>query len=222
MPTRAKFTSETAREPPEEVWAWGVSSSLFSTLGVQPTLGRVFLDEERAPAGDFRYTEVAILSHRLWQRRFDGDPGIVGKQILLDSGPSTVVGVMPPGFDLPPISVGATVLQRRADVYLPMYYQAYQQPRRFRQVAVVGRLAPRRRPVDGPGGNDLASSDGLKEAYPEDMAGWRVVVVPLHAALAENYGGGLYLLMGAVVLRVARGVRQRGEPAHGAAIRPVR
>jgi putative ABC transport system permease protein len=182
---------------PEEVWAWGVSSSLFATLGVQPTLGRVFLDEERAPAGDFRYTEVAILSHRLWQRRFGADPDIVGKQIELDSGPSTIVGVMPPGFDLPPISVGATVLHRQTDVYLPMYYQAYQQPRRFRQVAVIGRLAP---------GVDISIAqsemtllaDGLREAYPEDMSGWSVVVVPLRAALAENYGSGLYLLMGAV------------------------
>lgn len=184
---------------PEEVWAWGVSSSLFETLGVQPMMGRVFLDDERAPAGDFRYTEVSILSHRLWQRRFGADPEIIGQTILLDSGPSTVVGVMPPGFDLPPISMGATVVHRRADVYLPMFYQAYQQPRRFRQVSVIGRLAP------GVGLETAQSemtqlADGLREAYPEDMAGWSVVVVPLHAALAENYGGGLYLLMGAVVL----------------------
>ena len=66
---------------PEEVWAWGVSSSLFATLGVQPQLGRAFLDEERAPPGDFRYTDVAILSHRLWQRRFGGDDDIVGRTI---------------------------------------------------------------------------------------------------------------------------------------------
>jgi predicted permease len=185
--------------PPEEVLAWSVSPSLFATLGVQPMLGRVFLDEERAPPGDFRYTEVAILSHRLWQRRFGADPDIVGRTISLDAGPATVLGVMPPGFDVPPVSEGDQVLYRRADVYLPIHYQAYQQPRRFRQVAVIARLAPGVSFSTAQSEMNLLAS-GLQEAYPEDMSGWSVIVTPLHAALAVDYGGGLYLLMAAVGL----------------------
>jgi predicted permease len=185
--------------PPEEVWAWGVSSSLFTALGEQPVLGRLFVEEERAPPGDYRYTEVAILSHRLWQRRFEGDPDIVGRTITLDGGPATVVGVMPPGFDLPPISQGDVVLSRRADVYLPMFYEAYQQPRRFRQVAVVGRLASGA-PLETAQAEMRQLASGLAEAYPEDMAGWDVVVTPLHVAVEGRYGSGLYLLMAAVGL----------------------
>jgi predicted permease len=187
------------QDVPEEVWAWSVSSSFFATLGVQPMLGRTFLDEERAPPGDFRYTGVAILSHRLWQRRFGADPDIVGRTISLDAGSSTVVGVMPPGFDTPPVSQGDHVLYRRADVYLPMFYEAYQQPRRFRQVAVVGRLAPGVDFSTAQSEMNLLAS-GLEEAYPEDMSGWSVIVTPLHAALATDYGSGLYLMMAAVGL----------------------
>lgn len=192
--------------PPEEVWAWGVSSSLFATLGVQPIMGRVFLAEERAPPGDFRYTEVVIISHRLWQRRFGADPEIVGRTISLDAGPATVVGVMPAGFDLPPISQGDRVVTRTADVYVPMFYQAYQQPRRFRQVAVVGRLRSDT-PLETAQAEMSQLAAGLAEAYPEDMAGWDVAVTPLHIAVEGRYGGGLYLLMAAVglVLLIACG-----------------
>ncbi|MCK5652395.1 MAG: ABC transporter permease, partial [Gemmatimonadetes bacterium] len=190
----------------EQVYAWGVSSSLFSVLGVQPMMGRVFLDEERAPPGVYRWTDVAILSHSIWQRRFGADPDILGKQITLDGGPATVVGVMPPGFDLPPSSYWGTTVQRHADVYLPLFYEAYQQPRGYRQFGVLGRLAP---------GVSLEAAQeemtrlarGLEESYPEAMAGWTAKVTPLHALLAESFGSELYLLMGAVglVLLVACG-----------------
>lgn len=190
----------------EQVYAWGVSSSLFTVLGVQPMMGRVFLDEERAPPGVYRWTEVAILSHSIWQRRFGADPDILGKQITLDAAPATVVGVMPPGFDIPATTYYGTTVQRHADVYVPLSYQAYQQPRRFHQFRVLGRLAP---------GVSLEAAQeemtrlarGLEETYPEAMAGWTARVTPLQSLLAEQFGGELYLLMGAVglVLLVACG-----------------
>jgi putative ABC transport system permease protein len=74
-----------------------VSASVFSTLGVSPTLGRGFLPEEDRDGGP----QVAVLSHDLWQGRYAGDPGIVGRRIEIDRVPHTVVGVMPPGFALP-------------------------------------------------------------------------------------------------------------------------
>jgi putative ABC transport system permease protein len=190
----------------EQVYAWGVSSSLFSALGVQPMMGRVFLDEERAPPGVYRWTEVAILSHSIWQRRFGADPDIVGKHITLDAAPATVVGVMPPGFDIPPIAYRGTTVQRHADVYLPLFYQAYQQPRRFRQFGVIGRLAPGVS-LEVAREEMTRLARGLEEVYPEAMAGWTAMMAPLHALLTENFGSELYLLMGAVglVLLVACG-----------------
>ncbi len=85
---------------PEDIPVGRVSSNLFSTLGIQPRIGRSFTPEEDRPGND---TEV-ILSDSLWQRRFHGDPGIVGSRILLNDVPYEVVGVLPPGLQIPKVS----------------------------------------------------------------------------------------------------------------------
>ena len=82
---------------PEQLRAQGVSAGFFEVLGVQPLEGRWFLPEEDQPGRE----HVVILSHRLWQSRFGGDRFIVGRRILLDGVPYTVVGIMGPAFDYP-------------------------------------------------------------------------------------------------------------------------
>ena len=67
---------------------------MFDLLQVPPALGRSFRAEEDAPGKD----AVIILSHGMWQRRFGGDPGILGRAITLSGTPVTVIGVMPAGF----------------------------------------------------------------------------------------------------------------------------
>jgi putative ABC transport system permease protein len=85
-----------------------VSQEYFRVLGVRPQLGREFLPEEDQRGG----ASAAILSHGLWQRRFGGDPDVVGRVISLDGVPTTVVGVMPAGFHaLPPVDVWSTLAQ---------------------------------------------------------------------------------------------------------------
>lgn len=74
-----------------------VSKDYFDVLGVAPALGRTFLADEDQPTGP----GAIILSHGLWQRRFGGDSGVIGRAILLDGIPTTVVGVMPPAFRSP-------------------------------------------------------------------------------------------------------------------------
>lgn len=84
-------------ELPEFVNAAAASWNLFSTLGVQPALGRPFTPlEDRHDA-----SPTAILSWTLFQRRYNGDPAILGKTIRLNARPYTVVGIMPQGFDYP-------------------------------------------------------------------------------------------------------------------------
>ena len=73
-----------------------VSADLFPLLGVQPFLGRVFLPNEDEPGN-----HVVILGHDLWQRRFGGDRGIIGRTVTLDGQPFQVIGVMPPRFTFP-------------------------------------------------------------------------------------------------------------------------
>jgi len=94
----AAFTDQrlnlTGAGEPEEVSVQFATPSLFHVLGVQPILGRDMKEED----GDKDAPPIAILSNGFWQRRFGGDPQIVGKPILLNGTPFTVVGVMPPGF----------------------------------------------------------------------------------------------------------------------------
>lgn len=82
---------------PERLSGAFVTADFFRLLGRMPREGRAFLPQEEAKDRN----QVTVLSHGLWQRRFGGDPGIVGRSLTLDGSPFIVVGVMPPGFDFP-------------------------------------------------------------------------------------------------------------------------
>jgi len=87
----------TDRGEPETLTGWQIQAEYFKILGIQPQLGRIFTPEEHEPGGKF----VALLSHKVWQRRFGGDPNIVGEKIRINGESYEVVGVMPPGFNHP-------------------------------------------------------------------------------------------------------------------------
>ena len=82
---------------PERVGAAGVTAGFFETLGVTPLLGRTLAPDEEAPGGP----PVALISHGLWQRRFGGDPALLGKAISINGDQRTVIGILPPEFDFP-------------------------------------------------------------------------------------------------------------------------
>jgi len=86
----------TGNAEPERLGAVRASSAVFSLLGAQAMLGRVFLPEEDTPDK----TLTVILSHSLWRRRFGGDPKVLGQTLTINGRAYTVVGVMPPDFAL--------------------------------------------------------------------------------------------------------------------------
>src|ERR1700687_857663 len=88
----------TGVERAEELAGMQVSANLFDTLGVSPVRGRTFDASEDQPASK----HVAVLSYQLWQRRFGGDSGIVGREIVLNGDSYTVTGVMPESFHFAP------------------------------------------------------------------------------------------------------------------------
>jgi putative ABC transport system permease protein len=81
---------------PERILGQTVSPGMFRTLGVHPIIGRTFTDAEDVVD---QVAPVVVISHRMWQRRFLGDPAIVGRTLTLDRVPTTIIGVMPDGFD---------------------------------------------------------------------------------------------------------------------------
>ncbi len=85
------------RGEPTRVWFNGVSGTFFDTLGVPPLLGRTLRPEDDVPNGP----AVAVLNHGAWVRRFGSDPRVVGSRLMLDGMAVEVVGVMPPGVDVP-------------------------------------------------------------------------------------------------------------------------
>ncbi|HSN85871.1 MAG TPA: ABC transporter permease, partial [Thermoanaerobaculia bacterium] len=82
---------------PERVRGALVSSNFFRAFGARPALGRDFQPRDEQPEAE----PVVILSERLWQRRYNSDPGILGKTIVLDDAPATVVAVLEGGFRAP-------------------------------------------------------------------------------------------------------------------------
>jgi predicted permease len=92
-----------------------VSADFFSTLGVAPHVGRGFTADEERPGID-----VAVLSWQLWQTRFAGDAAIVGRAVMLDRRPYTVVGVMPAAFEFP--RRGPQINNTPADVWVPLQF----------------------------------------------------------------------------------------------------
>jgi putative ABC transport system permease protein len=181
---------------PERLEGLRVSRDFFRTLGVRPALGRDFLaaEDERGKH------HVAIVSYGLWQRRLGGDRHLLGKTILLDGIPYTLVGVLPKGLESPFSTNG----YKAAEIWAPLAYN----PglpfacRTCRHLRAVARLRPG---VTAARANQEldAVSRVLVAEHPRDYDGPGTAVVPLDENLVGDYRPSLLLLMGAVGLVLA-------------------
>ncbi|HEX5715976.1 MAG TPA: ABC transporter permease [Thermoanaerobaculia bacterium] len=170
-------------EGPEQIEIDAVSADLFPLLGVAPVLGRGFTPMEDRPNGP----PVVLLSHGLWQRRFRGDPGILGSEVIAGGKPHRVVGIMPPGFEYPDVR----------EAWVPLGSRFAQGPRSDRNLQVKARLGP---------GVSLKEAQAemstllrrLEEMHPETNAGWSASIEPLRQRLAPaELRAPFYILAGA-------------------------
>jgi len=196
---------------PERLASLRVSREYFSVLGVAPALGRDFLAEEDIPGS----ARVAILGHGLWQRRFGGDPGIIGRTVLMSEIPFTIVGVMGPEF--------RDYLSPDVQLWTTLRYDT--QPwtcRTCRHLRFVARLAPGVAPTTAQRELDLRF-ERIAADHPGDYASQGTTVVPLQAQLTADIRAGLlavtlgvgFVLLIAVAnvmnLQLGRAARRQGE-----------
>ena len=183
---------------PERIVGARVSATLFPMLRGQPMLGRPLRDHDERPGHD----EVAVLGYGLWQRRFGGDPAIVGGLVVLDSKPYTVVGVMPAAFEFPHPGFRHS---QGAELWLPL---AFTEDQRQDHSSYSLRVLARMRPGLSPpavGAELIRLAARMEQEQPRtyrgprgEDGGWRVRFVPLRDEVVGDAGRGLLLLLGAV------------------------
>jgi putative ABC transport system permease protein len=173
---------------PEQVSGALVSSDFLPVFGAEPELGRGFL-----PAEDRSGTErVAILSYSLWRRRFGLDRAVVGRAIVLNGEPHTVVGVMPARFQL----LGH---KGEIDLWLPFGLDSFRDRRFARAVsslAVFGRLGPGATLLQAQAEMDTIAAR-LERQYPENR-GWKIRLVSLQEQAVRRLRPSLVVLLAAV------------------------
>ena len=178
----------TGRAEPEELPALLVSANFFDVLGVRPALGRAFLPGEDELGGP----RAVILGDAFWRTRLGADPDIVGKTLSLGGEPTTVVGVLPPGFPFAPGLDARVVLaaQPRGDRATRRSLNWIRPIARLRDGVTV---AQARRHL-------AAFEDALRERFPDALGGVLTDVVPLRDELVGRVEPVLLLLFVCVSL----------------------
>jgi putative ABC transport system permease protein len=176
--------SLTGAGEPERLLGTLVTPAFFDVLRILPLYGRTFQPEDGQEGQD----RIAVLGHGLWQRRFGGDPAVVGQTLRLDDAPVTVVGIMPEGFGFP---------SRTSELW-SVLSPPREPDRGNHYLEVVGRLRP---------GVGAAQADRALDAltarlageFPRVYEGFGVNVVPLHEHLVGDVRPALLVLLGAVL-----------------------
>ena len=202
---------------PQLLTGASATADLFATLGVQPEIGRPFSaadDQENAPA-------TVLISHHLWQTEFAADPAVLGRTIRLDDVPSTIIGVMPPGFLFP---------SRDAEIWTPMRFSVHDfEDRTNYFLQAIARLKPEVSLETARAEMRLVAAR-LEQAYPKENKDTGATVIGLRDELSENTrllllglcGAALCVLLIACTnlgnLLLARAIARRKELAVRAAL----
>jgi predicted permease len=194
MYTHADVQLSGTGSDPVKLSAFRISSGYFRVLGVQPARGREFdFSEERPGNGN-----VVILSDRVWRNQFGAAADILGRKVLLDSQPYTVVGLMPAGMDHPGNSYNSVAYGDTVDAWTPFTFDGNPNNRGSHYVEGIGRLKPgvtaEQAAADFNGiMTELASQN-------EGDKGWTIYMVPLFQEIVGPVHKMLLVLLAAVGL----------------------
>jgi predicted permease len=178
--------SGSGNQLPEVVGAQMASWNIFPLLGVQAARGRLFTADDDRPG----VNATVVLSWGLWKRRYGGDPGIVGRSILLDARSNTVIGILPAWFTWPDPSV---------QLWTPLYHEKSPEVMQMyvaHSFDVVGRLRPGVT-LEQASGELNAMQREIRRVHPDGPVHDAVNLRPLLDAQTHGVKNGLYTLLGA-------------------------
>jgi len=181
------FTAETT----ERLDGCTVSANLFALLGARPELGRTFRPGEDQPGQD----QVVILSHALWQHRFGGDAGVIGRPIEIDGIKRQIVGVMPASFQLPSAAIQLWLPMHLDPTDVGGYWGGWSYP-------IIGRLKANVT-VDQAQAEFKVLVPGIVKLFPWQMPnqwGQENHVIPWQQQMVGEVHSKLFILLGAVGL----------------------
>jgi putative ABC transport system permease protein len=179
----------TGEGEPERVRGAIASDSFFTAFGAVPARGRRFSVEEQAPGG----TPVALLSDALWKRRYHSDPGVLGKKILVNDKPVTIIGVLPGGFRAPAVSDAD-----QPQIWLPLQIKPTM-GRGGHWLLTFARLADGVTPQQAQSELETVASR-LQQQYPDTNRGWSIRLQDLKASIVGDTRAALLLLFASVGL----------------------
>ena len=188
---------------PEQVRVAGVTTNFFRLLGMQVALGRDFQDADGQPVAagtpaQARPQAIAILSHEYWQRRYGGNPAVLGHALRTggNAGPQ-IVGVLAPGAELlfPP----KFNMERVPDVWFAARLRYDADQRNNFGLRVVGRLKPGVTVASAQTEVDAISEQLRKNFVVQQTAGFQIRLEPMHAYLVAQARPAILALMGAVI-----------------------
>ena len=184
-------TTMTGRGEPVQILADHATTNFFAVLGTPPLIGRTFTTDRDLS----RAEPEVVLSYGLWQRRFGGDPNVIGQSIVLDGTTLSIIGVMPQ-----PFAIRTTELaESRAELWRSIGLEPVDFTGMGGNLHVVGRLAPQVTLEQAHA--DLSAIAGrIEEQFPSYSRDWRVLALPLLEATVRDVRPMLSVLFGAVTL----------------------
>jgi putative ABC transport system permease protein len=176
----------TGRVQPEELRGQFITSDFLPMLGAQPAHGRAFSAEEFKKG----HRPVALISHRLWQRKFGGDANLIGQELILNGESHTVIGVMPPQFRFISLIVSSA---EEADLWLPLVVPGD----KLENLGVIGRLKSGMT-IDQATRELNAITSKLEPLFWTFKGGPSVQLTPLHELGVKDFRQKLLLFWGAI------------------------
>ncbi len=175
----------TGQGEPQRIVGGATTHGFLRVLGIQPVLGRFFTGEEDRSGAP----SLAVLTYAAWQSRFGGSPEVLGRQLMLNSVPHTIIGVLPRGFAFPGVQTCEFFAALRENSSNNRFQHQYDVMARLKRGATLERAQAEMATI----------ARRLEQEYPETNKGWSILLTPIHNAIARETKTEILILFSTVI-----------------------